>query len=1004
MNGNVSKLEKIVDLLLEYDIIYLYEIKTAYPFSVPGFLCFRSLVIPGEELRGGVAVLVKEWIFENYLYDINQLRDQVWFRLHLLPDLLLGAIYIPPHDSPYFSNQCFASFQEQGISRLNSKLLILGDLNARIGQLEHFDNPEYRCTYTNNPDSVINSHGRVIVNMAKNLHLVPINHLQRGSLKADGGLTYRQGSLWKSQIDWALCSLEALDNVKSFQIDCNFNMLSNHAPLVIEIEISSFTSASLLERSRLLKSSVECEETNVNDRKVVKFDKVDPARFVALLPDPWLLIPLEEDPPNIDLICDAIERTLYITSGQARLPLQSSNVPDPQENRWKWLMEQNDPWQIWAAINWKGTFDQKMNIGPSTSEQVDYFKNLLSLNNSDSDNNNENNYPLEIYIPDLDDPITEREVNETIKLLKSNKAAGLDGISPGLLKLLDATWISFITYILNIVFYVIYPTQWTMAKLFTIFKGGDPKDPGNYRGINIMAALPKLYDSIITTRLQRWFSSDEEQAGAKKGRGCEEQILALRLLIDIARKEKGTLYVLFVDFEKAYDRVDRKKLIELLKSMGCGSNMTQAIEHSLKSTTSVINNMSVEARAGVRQGSPSSCFLFTAYVNSMIRMVKEYGEDGWLGPLIHLLLLMDDTVLFSTTREGIMWKFQRVLDYCSQFNMKINEKKTKFMTVNTNDHAPLTFDELTVLWCDRYVYLGNLIMNAPVHVQVEQHLKSSMKNIHKFQSFLSKNADAPYYVKSKVWSAALNSSVFYGAETWWSSNLRAADKLHISSLRDLLGVRTTVCSDVVYLETGIPSAIAHIKQKQIRFLNKLKAWPDYNNSYLQKIISKAIEVQSPMGKYMQMLDQIRQDPVDNEIKNLQRKINENMESSRRMTYKELNPDLVSPTVYHSRLHLIEHHRIAYTRFRLGSHRFKIETGRWSRIPRERRLCPCGEVQDEAHVLQYCPLLRDIRRSFSEMDYSAPDTVMKHEDIYLLSKYLYFITKRVNEINENMLRH
>ena len=54
-----------------------------------------------------------------------------------------------------------------------------------------------------------------------------------------------------------------------------------------------------------------------------------------------------------------------------------------------------------------------------------------------------------------------------------------------------------------------------MAKLFTIFKGGDPKDPGNYRGINIMAALPKLYDSIITTRLQRWFSSDEEQAGAK---------------------------------------------------------------------------------------------------------------------------------------------------------------------------------------------------------------------------------------------------------------------------------------------------------------------------------------------------------------------------------------------------------------------------------------------------------------------------------------------------------
>ena len=44
----------------------------------------------------------------------------------------------------------------------------------------------------------------------------------------------------------------------------------------------------------------------------------------------------------------------------------------------------------------------------------------------------------------------------------------------------------------------------------------------------------------------------------------------------------------------------------------------------------------------------------------------------------------------------------------------------------------------------------------------------------------------------------------------------------------------------------------------------------------------------------------------------------------------------------------EWQRIAFTRFRLSSHRLRIETGRWSRLPREQILCDCGanEPQDE----------------------------------------------------------
>ena len=45
---------------------------------------------------------------------------------------------------------------------------------------------------------------------------------------------------------------------------------------------------------------------------------------------------------------------------------------------------------------------------------------------------------------------------------------------------------------------------------------------------------------------------------------------------------------------------------------------------------------------------------------------------------------------------------------------------------------------------------------------------------------------------------------------------------------------------------------------------------------------------------------------------------------------------------------------AITRFRLGSHNLPIETGRWSRTPRENRLCPrCKVLGDEIHFLFHC---------------------------------------------------
>ena len=95
-----------------------------------------------------------------------------------------------------------------------------------------------------------------------------------------------------------------------------------------------------------------------------------------------------------------------------------------------------------------------------------------------------------------------------------------------------------------------------------------------------------------------------------------------------------------------------------------------------------------------------------------------------------------------------------------------------------------------------------------------------------------------------------------------------------------------------------------------------------------------------------------------------------VDSGRRSsTYKHLNPDLSVHKCYQrSAVYVPDNLRIIFTRIRLSSHRLKIETGRWSQTPRYRRLCPCGCIQDEEHILS-CQLNANILLDFHYNDAS-----------------------------------
>ncbi len=156
-------------------------------------------------------------------------------------------------------------------------------------------------------------------------------------------------------------------------------------------------------------------------------------------------------------------------------------------------------------------------------------------------------------------------------------------------------------------------------------------------------------------------------------RGCRERVVSLRLLTDAARRNKIRLFVSFIDFSKAYDLVPRHKLFNILKKSECDGVMLAALAAMYR----VLGTVVLTATRGVRQGLSSSCFIFI-FVNKLIKLIKNVYQPEPFFVWGHIYMLMDDTVLLSSAREGIAKKFADLVDYCKEYGVKVNCAKTFF--------------------------------------------------------------------------------------------------------------------------------------------------------------------------------------------------------------------------------------------------------------------------------------------------------------------------------------
>ena len=107
---------------------------------------------------------------------------------------------------------------------------------------------------------------------------------------------------------------------------------------------------------------------------------------------------------------------------------------------------------------------------------------------------------------ELDFKITEKEVMQAIVKLKS---AGLIGVKYEMLKCGQSSLTPCIVKLFNhILSSGQYPKGWKNSYIKPLYKGDDPLNPPNYRGISIMSCMSKLFSSVLNNRLQTFFDKN----------------------------------------------------------------------------------------------------------------------------------------------------------------------------------------------------------------------------------------------------------------------------------------------------------------------------------------------------------------------------------------------------------------------------------------------------------------------------------------------------------------
>ena len=247
-----------------------------------------------------------------------------------------------------------------------------------------------------------------------------------------------------------------------------------------------------------------------------------------------------------------------------------------------------------------------------------------------------------------------------------------------------------------------------------------------------------------------------------KERGTTDSIFCLRQPMEKHRERQKPLHMVFIDLEKAYDRVPRQEVWRGMREKMVPEKYVVLIQEMYKKgctrvRSSVGTTEGFEVKVGLHQGSALSPFLFNIVMDVITNDVREAGP--WC------ILYADDIVLCAETKEELEAKLESWRTALEDKGMKISRSKTEYLCTAVEEEGSIRLDGLEIKRVDKFKYLGSVVEDGgDMEKEVKHRIQAGWNNWRAASGVLC-DRKVPLKLKGKFHKTVVRPAMLYGMET-----------------------------------------------------------------------------------------------------------------------------------------------------------------------------------------------------------------------------------------------
>ena len=330
-------------------------------------------------------------------------------------------------------------------------------------------------------------------------------------------------------------------------------------------------------------------------------------------------------------------------------------------------------------------------------------------------------------------PVNTNDVLTLVKEINVKKSSAVDNIPSLLLKEIFIALPDLITNLINkCILKNVFPSSWKIATIVPLKKVKNCNNVNDLRPISILPLPSKLLEKIVHKQCISFLNKNQllnaEQYGFQKSKSTISAVADFLDIIYSNIEKKQASLAIYIDFQKAFDRLDHSVLLHKLKFLGFTKNSLNFFENYLSNRyqTSLVNNIKskpLKISHGIPQGSILGPLLFILYINDI--NINIHNSQ--------VKLFADDTVLFNSNSvfdnnlNEINDDLLKIISWCEVNNMKINIKKTKSMVLGSKNltkkyqNVNICINDTILQQVKTFKYLGMMLdenLNFNSHINM----------------------------------------------------------------------------------------------------------------------------------------------------------------------------------------------------------------------------------------------------------------------------------------------